>query len=282
MSSPCRERGAARLSALLLVAVSAAALAALPGSAPGPLRVCADPDNPPFSRADESGFENRIAALIAGDLGTTVRYYWWPQRRGFLRNTLQARACDVVVGLPAGTEGVLTTPAYYHAGYVFAYRSDRLHDLRSFDDPRLRTLTVGLPLVLDGHAAIPPAHALARRGIVDNVIGYPPIGHASVGERMMAALADGTIDVAILWAPEAAWVARQQGFPVILAPAADPGAPAPARFAIAMGVRQGDAALRDELSTALTHRKPQIDAILSGYGLVPEGVRRPDSTPSPP
>jgi mxaJ protein len=262
------QRGRASLAGLLLAAISAAALAALPGAvANGPLRVCADPDNAPFSRADGSGFENRIARLVADSLGVAVEYYWWPQRRGFVRNTLDANVCDVVVGIPQGTPGLLTTAAYYRAGYVFAWRADRIDALRSFDDPRLRGWRIGVPLVGNDMAASPPGAALARRGLVDNVIGYPPLGRTPVAERMMAALADGTLDVALLWAPQAAWFARQQMVEVRLAPAYDPRGVAPQAFAMSMGVRGNDAALRTTLERALEALHPQVEAVLRDYGI---------------
>jgi mxaJ protein len=268
MSSPCRERDHVRLAALLLAGVSAAALAALPATVDTTaLRVCADPDNAPFSREDGSGFENRIAGLVGGALGVPVRYYWWPQRRGFLRNTLNAGVCDVVIGVPAQSEGVLTTAPYYSAGYVFMYRPERAPDLRAFDDPRLRTFRVGVPVVGNDMAATPPAAALARRGITTNVIGYAPLGVTPVAQRMMAALGDGTLDVALLWAPQASYFARQQSFEVALAPAYDPLDTQPQAFAMAMAVRSGDLALRDALDVALARVKPQVDAVLREYGL---------------
>jgi len=266
MSSRCREAGRARLGALILAAASAAAIAGLPGTISGPLRVCADPANPPFSLADESGFENRVAAIVAAELGTEVRYYWWPQRRGFVRNTLDAKVCDVIVGVPVQNDSVLTTPAYYRAGYVFAYRPDRVPGLRSFDDPRLQTLSVGVPLVGNDMAATPPARALARRGVVENVVGYTPLGTTSVAERMVAALADGTLDVALLWAPQAQYYARRQDFEVALVPAPDAGGD-PSEFGMAMGVRRDDTELRDALSSALTRAAPRIDAVLREFGL---------------
>ena len=265
--SPRRQRSRAGALALGLVAVSAAALAALPGMSGGPLRVCADPDNPPFSRADASGFENRLAAMLADELGTEARFYWWPQRRGFVRNTLDAKACDVVMAMPAGSPGVLTTPAWYEAGYVFAWRPDRVPDIASYDDPALRALRVGVPLVGNDMAATPPGHALARRGVTDNVIGFAPFGGSSLPERMMAALADGTIDVALLWAPQAAYAAHRQDFAVRLAPARDDGAGEPQRFAMAVAVRRDDTALRDALAAALVRLQPRIDALLRDAGL---------------
>jgi mxaJ protein len=266
MSSRCREGGRGRVAALVLAAASAASVAGLPGTMQGPLRVCADPANPPFSSTDESGFENRIAKLVAAELGTDVRYYWWPQRRGFVRNTLDANVCDVIAGIPAQSDAVLTTPPYYHAGYVFAYRPDRVPGLRSFDDARLAKLRVGVPLVGNDMAATPPGHALARRHLTDNVIGYAPLGATAVAERMVAALADGTLDVALLWEPQARYYARRQDFEIALVPAHD-AAGEPEDFAMSMGVRRDDAALRAALSDALARAAPRIDAVLREYGL---------------
>ena len=277
MSSRFREGGRARLGALVLAAASAAAIAGLPGTIAGPLRVCADPANPPFSSTDETGFENRIARVIAAELGTDVQYYWWPQRRGFLRNTLDAHVCDVVIGVPAQLEGVLTTPAYYHAGYVFAFRPDRAPGLRSYDDPRLAQLRVGVPLVGNDMAATPPGHALAQRGLTDNVIGYAPLGSTSTAERMVAALADGTLDVALLWAPQAEYYARRQDFEIVLVPAHDAKASAQDTFAMAMGVRRDDAALRDTLAAALARAAPRIDAVLREYGVTDAPAQRAGS-----
>ena len=270
---PERPRSRVRGLALGLAAISAAAIAALPGAAGnGPLRVCADPDNAPFSTADATGFENRLATMLADALGTEARFYWWPQRRGFLRNTLDAKVCDVVMGMPVGSPGVLTTAPYYEAGYVFAYRPDRVSGVGSYDDPALRKLRVGVPLVGNDMAATPPGHALARRGVTDNVIGFAPFGRANVAERMMAALADGTVDVALLWAPQAAYFARRQDFEVRLAPARDDGAPEPQQFAMAIAVRADEPALRDALAAALARLQPRVDALLREVGVTGVGA----------
>jgi mxaJ protein len=150
---------------------------------------------------------------------------------------------------------------------VFAYRPDRVSGLRSYDDPALRTLRVGVPLVGNDMAATPPGHALARRGLVDNVIGFAPFGRANVAERMMAALADGTLDVALLWAPQAAYFAGRQDFEVRLAPARDDGTREPQRFAMAIAVRADEPALRDVLAAALVEVQPRVDALLRDVGL---------------
>src|SRR5690606_5361260 len=125
-----------------------------------PFRVCADPNNLPFSNAAEQGFENALAELLAAELGATVEYTWWAQRRGFIRNTLNAGDCDVVMGVPAGYELVATTQPYYRSTYVFVYRREPGLELRTIDDPRLRELAIGVHLIGDDGGNTPPVHAL--------------------------------------------------------------------------------------------------------------------------
>jgi mxaJ protein len=139
--------------------------------------------------------------------------------------------------------------------------------LRSFDDPRLAALRVGVPLVGSDMAATPPGHALARRGLTESVIGYAPLGTTPVAERMIAALADGTLDVALLWEPQARYYARRQDFEVALVPAQDAQGGEPDDFAMAMGVRRDDVALRAALTAALARAAPRVDAVLREYGL---------------
>ena len=242
------------------------ALIALPSSA-STLRVCADPDNLPYSKSDGSGFENRIAVLVAESLGATLEYYWFPDRRGFLRKTLNARQCDLVIGLPVDSERVSTTRAYYRATYVLAYRADRVEHLVSLDDPRLRTLTVGVALVGNDLAATPPAHALALRGITNNVVGFPMFGDGTATERMMTALTDATIDVAVMWGPQAGYFARRAPYKIVLAPLHADGVE-PFEFDIAMGVRRDDAALARDIGAALQKLQPRIDRILDEFDVV--------------
>jgi hypothetical protein len=153
-----------RLARPLLLACAMACSAQAP-AAQRVLRVCADPNNLPFSNAAGDGFENRIVAVLARELGARVEYTWWAQRRGFLRNTLNAGTCDVVAGLASGMEGVRTTRPVYRSTYVFVTRATLAPPLSSLDDPRLATLKLGVQLVGDDGANTPPAHALARRGL---------------------------------------------------------------------------------------------------------------------
>jgi mxaJ protein len=214
MSSGCRRPAAASRIVAAAVAMASAACAGAPDAATAttaaPLRVCADPNNLPFSNDRLEGFENRLADLVAAELGTTVEYTWWAQRRGFLRNTLNAGVCDVVMGLPATVEGLRVTRPYYRSTYVFVTRRDRRLHLRTFDDPELRTMRIGVPLVGDEGASAPPAHALSRRGIVRNVVGvsvYGDYATASPPSRLIDAVAAGEVDVATAWGPLAGYFA---------------------------------------------------------------------------
>ena len=149
---------AVTFSAILLAGTCAGALAstAQPDTGADVLRVCADPDNLPLSNERGEGYENRIAAKLAQDLGRSVEYTFFPQRMGFVRNTLNERVCDVVMGVPSSMELMLTGRPYYRSTYVFVARADRGYHLGSLDDPRLRDLA----LVSQRHQ--PPEPALCR------------------------------------------------------------------------------------------------------------------------
>ena len=265
-----RKRGLRRLMAGALVL-------GLGGWAPGPrpsreLRVCADPNNLPFSNRRREGFENRIAQVIAADLGATVRYTWWPQRRGFIRNTLAARKCDVVMGVPRGVERMLTTKPYYRSSYVFVLRKDRHLDVRSFDDPILRRLRIGVQLVGDDYANTPPVHALSARGIVGNLVGYSLFGDYSQPNppaRVIDAVAAGDVDLAVAWGPLAGYFAKHSPVELQVVPVSPAMDPPALRFVfeISLGVRQGEETLRQELEGALDRRKPAIGRILAEYGV---------------
>jgi mxaJ protein len=252
-------------------AVSYALLASAALAAATPereLRVCADPDNLPFSNRAGEGFENRIAEVVAADLGASVRYAWHPQRKGFVRQTLKAGVCDLVIGVPAGYEPMLTTSPYYRSSYVFVYAKDRSLDLRSFDDSLLRDLRIGLHAFGDDGANSPAAHALAQRGIVGNLIGFTILDtNDSPSGAIIDAVARGEIDVAIVWGPFAGYFARQQSVPLALVPVAAVGesAPMPFVYDIAMGVRRGDLTLKAEIESVLARRHGEIRQVLDDF-----------------
>jgi len=244
------------------------------------LRVCADPNNLPFSNAAGEGFENRIVDVLAKDLGAHVEYTWWAQRRGAIRNTLNAGHCDLIPGMASSGGMTGTTDPYYRSTYVFVTRADRgLDTLGSFDDPRLRTLRIGVQLIGDDGANTPPAHALARRGIVENVRGYMVYGdyarHAPQAD-IVDAVARGDIDVALVWGPTAGYFAAAEKTPLRLVPVTPwlDGPQSPMVFDVSMGVRREDRALRRELDRALRRNQAAIRRILDEYHVptVPVGA----------
>ena len=260
-----------RVTALILLA--AASVLAIAGGAHADdrvLRVCADPNNLPFSNQAGDGFENRIALILARDLGATVQYTWWAQRRGFVRNTIKAGLCDVVMGVPANFELLDTTRPYYRSSYVFVTQQRRALDISSLDDPRLKELRIGVQLVGDDGANTPPAHALARRGIVNNIKGYMIYGDYSSptpASPIIDAVAQGEIDVAIAWGPQAGYFARREAEPLQWRPVSPwlDGPRLPMVFDISLGVLRGNGALRAELDAALLRHRGEIDQVLRDY-----------------
>jgi mxaJ protein len=236
------------------------------------LRVCADPNNLPFSNTAGEGFENKIADLVAKDLGRKVAYTWWAQRRGWFRNTLKAQTCDVVMGVPAALDMVLSTRPYYRSTYVFVYRAKPDLHLASITDPRLRTLKIGVQLIGDDGYNTPPVHVLGEEGIVTNVVGYPVYGDyrdPNPPERVIKAVEDGAIDVAAVWGPLGGYAALHAAVPLVVAPIRDAEKFAPFAFQydIAMGVRKNDRALKAQLDEVIARRGPEIHAILVSYGV---------------
>jgi mxaJ protein len=235
------------------------------------LRVCADPNNLPFSNERGQGFENKIAELIARDLGATLSYVWWAQRRGFIRKTLNDGLCDLVTGTTNGMEMLRTTRPYYRSGFAFVTR-DKGPQVSSLDDPILRRLKIGIQLVGEDGINPPPAEALARRGLVDNVRGYMIYGDyrdANPAADIMKAVAKGDIDVGIVWGPFAGYFANRESVPLrvqLVTPQTD-GPRLYMVFDINMGVRKDDRQLLEDVNAVLANRKPEIDSILASYGV---------------
>lgn len=275
---------------VLAIVAGAAGAAADPEPAPAKreLAVCADPANMPFSNERREGFENRIAQLVADDLHAELRYAWNMQRRSFLRRTLGAGACDLVLGAPAGLQGLVTTRPYYRSTYVFVSRRSRdLSAVHSFDDPALKKLSIGLHALGAEGANTPPAMALGKRGLGGNVRGYPMWGEDSVEDtpgQLVDAVDKGDVDIAVVWGPFAGFYAQRHPGRLAIVPAeADSSEPVlPVAYELAMGVRRGDLALRDEVQAVLDRRQAQIQAILKDYGVpllpvaaAPNGVSAP-------
>jgi len=262
---------------LLLCLLFPAAALVIGASAAGEeskaLRVCADPDNLPFSDRQEQGFENRIAALVAEDMGVPVSYFWWPHRRGFLRNTIRANECDVLMGVPEGMDAVLATRPYYRSAFQFVTRVDRDLDLGSLDDPRLRQLKIGVNMIGYEYNNSPAARALGARGIV-GLVGFPTFyNEENRPAGIVEAVTEGKIDVAIVWGPVAGYFAKQQEVPLALAPLPDVDVRTrtPFAFSFVVGVRKSEKALAERIQQALDHKQEDIQKILREYG-VPIGA----------
>jgi mxaJ protein len=278
--------------AALMVAGTLTAVPGIVGQAESPatarkLRICADPNNLPFSNDQQQGFENRIATLIAKDMGVELEYFWFPQREKFFRQTLNRGVCDVVMGVPMGIDEATTTRPYYRSSYVILSRKASHFDIESLDDPRLRTLRIGVQILGDEKDSLPPVHALIRRGIVKNLVGFSIFGNLKEKDPpadVIRALADGKVDVAIVWGPLGGYFSRESSVPLAVTPLVDDAKDSdlPFHFDIAIGVRANDTALRSALDEELTKRRQEIEDILRSYGipqitLAPETAQGGDS-----
>src|SRR4051812_29230673 len=233
-------------------------------SSAAPLKVCADPDNLPYSNHASEGYENKIAELLARDLGRPLQYRWARSGRGFIREYLDKHECDLLIEIPKGYPQLLSTPPFFISTYVFVSRQSRNIDVTSFDDPGLRSLRIGLQTVADDYT--PPGHALARRGLIGNTVGFN--GRRQSEAAIVHAVADGTIDLAVVWGPIAGYYRQREQVQLRLnaSPAFDTPA-LPFRFAISMGVRKDDRKLHDQVAAFLVRRKSAINAVLRRYGV---------------
>jgi len=244
------------------------AAAGVPADEVKELRVCGDPNNLPFSNEKREGLENKIADVVAKDLGMTVAYTWWPHQRGVVKRVLNTRRCDVMLGIPKGYDLVLWTKPYYRTGYVIAYRKDRGLKLRSLDDPQLKKLKVGVLV------NTPPHDALGQRGIVgDNVVGYQLMFDSNFHAedypgKLVEDLIAGTVDVALVWGPIAGYFAKKKAAPIELVILEDrPESGNRFAFDISMGVRKSDKELKGKLEGALARRHDEIQHILEDFGV---------------
>jgi mxaJ protein len=263
------------LSVALVAAASATAFAAVTAAGPAALQerrlvVCADPNNLPFSNRAGEGFENKLAKLLADDMGENLSYVWWAQRRGFARNTLNEGSCDVWLGVASGVDRVATTQPYYRSTYVFVTRSDKRLQGLTLDDPRLQSLKIGVQMVGNDAMNTPPAHSLARRGLIDNVRGYMLYGDyekPNPPAAIVAAVARGEVDVALVWGPLAGYFASLSSVALRIEPVTPTldDSQWPMVYDISMGVRRDNLQLREQIESILSKEKPRVDALLSAY-----------------
>lgn len=257
MYLPCRKLALVAITMLPLIAQSSV------------LRVCADPNNLPFSNHEQQGFENKLADLLASNIGTKLEYSWWSQRKSFAKKSLDQGACDVIMGVPASLPEVLTTSPYYRSTYVFVTRHDRNLHITSLADPRLSQLRIGIHVVGDDYA--PPAFALAHRGITQNVVGFSlfgQYGEPNPPRKLIDAVESGAVDVAIVWGPFAGYFSKAAAIPLDVTPVT-PSAflGVPFTYEISAAVRSGNDALRAKLDETLRSQSAAVHRILDKYAV---------------
>lgn len=269
--APCAHRGkrlcAAGIGIVLFTGGSLASPAPSIEQKPEALRVCADPNNMPFSNQRQEGFENTLAAMLAAYRGQRLEYVWWPQRRGFIRTTLSAGVCDVVMGIPAVLTTVLTTAPYYRSSYVFVTRRDSHLAIESFDDARLRSLIIGVHVMGNDYAVAPPGEALMARGLGSRIKGFSILGDYQQPDppaALITAVAEKTVDVAVAWGPLGGYFASHSRVPLEIR-LARPVAGVPLQFSIAMGVRRGNTTLQREIDTFLVRHRVAVQRVLTEF-----------------
>jgi quinoprotein dehydrogenase-associated probable ABC transporter substrate-binding protein len=232
---------------------------------PHVFRACADPHDLPFSNEAGEGFENKIAELLAHKLGKSVAYVFYPDATGFIRNTLNAHRCDVVLGIAQGDDMVQPTSPYYRTSYVAAYRADGpLKGLESLSDPRLKTAKIGVI------AGTPPVTFLATNGLLPQIKSYALVVDTrfdSPTHDMMNDLDSGAIDVALLWGPIAGYYATKAKAPTTVVPLLKEQDGPPMVYRIVMGVRHSDQNWKRTLNKLISESQSEIQAILHSYGV---------------
>ena len=228
-------------------------------------RVCSDPAAYPASTEDGSGYENRIAELLAGELGRPVEYTWYPMSTGFIRNTLAAARCDVIIGYAQGDEMVLNTNHYLTSSYVLVVRTDGpLADVTELSDPKLQKAKIGVI------AGSPPATHLAQQGLLDDIKSYDLFAdrrYKSPPDLMLADLEAGEIEAAVMWGPIAGPMVKDQHPSMKVTPLIHERAMPHLFYRITMGVRQGEDAWKRELNSLIRRNQDRIDAILREAGV---------------
>ena len=232
---------------------------------PKVLRVCADPNNMPFSTERGEGFENRLAELLADKLGKGLSYSWYPQATGFVRNTLAAHKCDVIMGVPQGDDLVQVTNPYYRTAYALVRKQgDGLEGVDTLGDPRLKGKRIGVV------AGTPPGNNMAANGLMANAKPYPLVIDTRVDSSaaaMMRDLASGEIDAGILWGPMAGYYARRTNPAVTIVPLVKETTGPRMAYRIAMGVRYTDQEWKRQLNRIIRENQPAINGLLMSFGV---------------
>ena len=232
---------------------------------PKVLRVCADPHNMPFSTDKGEGFENKVAELFADKLGKGLAYAWYPQATGFVRNTLAAHRCDVIMGAPQGDDLVQVTNPYYRTAYALVSKqSSGLAGVDTIEDPQLKGKRIGVV------AGTPPGNNMAANGLMANAKPYPLVVDTRVDSSaaaMMHDLESGEIDAGILWGPMAGYYARQANSGMTVVPLVKETTGPRLAYRIAMGVRFADQDWKRLLNRLVAENQPAINKLLLSFGV---------------
>ena len=226
------------------------------------LRVCSDPSSLPFSSDKGEGFENKIAELFAAKLNVPLKYTWYPNSVGFLRNTLRVRRCDIVMGTVTGAEMVQSTNPYYRSAYVMVTRKADNITAETIEDPQLKQLKIGLT------AGAPPADIAVKNGLAAHIKPYDlfvDTRYESPGKQMIDDLVAKTIDVAILWGPIGGFFAAQHGDDLVVTPLLKEPKSTRMDFYITMAVRPGENKWKNDINDLIRDNQQAITAILRGY-----------------
>jgi quinoprotein dehydrogenase-associated probable ABC transporter substrate-binding protein len=231
---------------------------------PKVLRVCADPHNMPLSTEQGEGFENKLAELLADRLGKQVAYTWYPQAPGFVRNTLSAHRCDVMMGVPQGDDLVQVTNPYYRTAYALVFKGHDLDGVDTIGDPRLKGKRIGVV------AGTPPGNNMAVNGLMAKAKPYPLVVDTRVDSSsvaMMHDLAAGDIDAGILWGPMAGYQAQRASPAVTVVPLVRETTGPRLVYRIAMGVRHTDQEWKRLLNRTIQENQPAINKVLLSFGV---------------
>lgn len=230
------------------------------------LRVCADPDNMPFSDAKGEGFENKLAELIAGKLDARLEYSWFPEATGYVPNTMGRDACDLVMGYAQGTGLIEDTNPYYYTSYVLIYRADdgSLTGVDSLSDPRLKDKAIGY------FARTPPASILALHGLVGSSKPFEVHADDSASQaaiEMIGQIASGKLDAGLLWGPVGGYYAERAEMPLKLVPLVKEKAGPTTIYGITMGVRPNEPQWKHTINKLIADNQGEINVIMEGYSV---------------
>lgn len=246
------------------------------------LRVCSDPNNMPYSNRAEEGFENRVAEILADEMGAQLSYVWYPARQLLIRELFREGQCDLLMGLQDGNPLAITSLPYYQSTYVFVYREDAPFEIDSLDDPDLAKLKIGVQVPPGDGTALPPTEALIAKGY-RNFEGFSLAGDYSRPEParpIIDAVVDGTVDMAVVWGPIGGYFANKASAPLKVVPVTPQVVSVPTFLPmvipISVAARQGDEDFADLLDRAIAARWDEIQAVLDDY-YIPQ-VRLPKPT----